>query len=450
MPGMRRGFRAGLALLACVGAVPATAQQGVMESDFEPVSYAEVLENPDDVDINIRYARTQIEKGNLNAASSALSRILLKRPGLDRVRLLYAIVLYRMEDLSQARQEFIALKQEGDLKTNEQQLVDRYLSAIRRDRDTFTGTARIGAGVHYDSNRNAHPDADSFRVVNRVIQAPQDENDDVGFLGFGRVQLAHDPGMQRIENIRLTLDGRIDEQREEDQLDLVTGAIAVDSTIHFENLDVTPRAGYRHYRLGEDSFAHMPEVGVNFAHQFVGNTDLTAHAGLNVRYEDFENSSRLPLNDEQSGPLYEVSLGLDYQATQALAVGGEYTFRRKVADQSFHSFVGHRFGADANYVFSNRTHLSVTGEVELDDYQSPDPFISNTTARDDTDSRIRVRYGIPVDMVRQALGGEGRNAITSDLVLSLSGSYLREDSNIRNFEYENWRTMVTISKGLQF
>lgn len=52
-----------------------------------------VLKDPGTLDLACRYAQTQIRKGDLLGASPTLERILLVRPDLPRVRVLYAVVL---------------------------------------------------------------------------------------------------------------------------------------------------------------------------------------------------------------------------------------------------------------------------------------------------------------------------------------------------------------------
>ena len=111
-------------VLACAGALPAYGQQAAEEEradEFEeqidsrrevqrtaddalgleelgggpPVTYQQVLADPDNIDLNIRYALTQIRDGNVRGAGATLERILLIRPDLASVRVLFAIVLFR-------------------------------------------------------------------------------------------------------------------------------------------------------------------------------------------------------------------------------------------------------------------------------------------------------------------------------------------------------------------
>ena len=75
------------------------------------VSYPEILADPDNLDLNVAYARTLIGKGDLKGASATLDRILLIAPDQAQVRVLLGLVLYRLRELSRAEEELeLALK----------------------------------------------------------------------------------------------------------------------------------------------------------------------------------------------------------------------------------------------------------------------------------------------------------------------------------------------------
>jgi Flp pilus assembly protein TadD len=71
-----------------------------------PVTYADVLRDPDNIELNLRFARTRVNEGNVRGAAATLERILLIDPDLAQVRLFYGVVLYRLENLDEAEKEF--------------------------------------------------------------------------------------------------------------------------------------------------------------------------------------------------------------------------------------------------------------------------------------------------------------------------------------------------------
>ena len=55
--------------------------------------------------MNLRFARSQIARENIRGASATLERILLLEPGRPDVRLLYAVVLFRLDNTQDAERE---------------------------------------------------------------------------------------------------------------------------------------------------------------------------------------------------------------------------------------------------------------------------------------------------------------------------------------------------------
>ena len=80
----------------------AGAASGLLAPGADKISYADVLKDPDNVDLNFRYAKAQLERGDVRGAAGTLERILLVTPDLPSVRMVYAIVLFRLDSMDEA------------------------------------------------------------------------------------------------------------------------------------------------------------------------------------------------------------------------------------------------------------------------------------------------------------------------------------------------------------
>src|SRR6185295_8747340 len=115
------------------------------------VDYADVLKEPDNVDLNYRFAQTQVRDGDLRGAASTLERILLRNPGLAQVRLLYAIVLFRLDSVYEAEREFRVLD-EMVLPQDVRREVERYRRELARRKERTRYSANLTFGGQYDTN----------------------------------------------------------------------------------------------------------------------------------------------------------------------------------------------------------------------------------------------------------------------------------------------------------
>ena len=77
----------------------------------ESVTLADVFADPDNLDLNFRYAKAQIARGELLGAASTLERVLLVDPNLTRASLLYGVVLFRLDNLEEAERTLKAVRE---------------------------------------------------------------------------------------------------------------------------------------------------------------------------------------------------------------------------------------------------------------------------------------------------------------------------------------------------
>lgn len=420
------------------------------ETEIPSVTFEDVLADPTDLNTNLGYARNLVKEGRLELAAVTLERILLLNPGLDRVRLFYAVVLYRLNNLTEAEQELATLKEEGGLPADLQAEVDRYLDAVRRRQRAFHGTFTLGAGAHYDTNRNSYPQSDQFRILDVLIDGSEEENDDIGRLATGTLDLTYDPGHQRLRELYVTATGLVDDQVEEDALDLMAGILEVGALYDATVVELTPHLRHEHLRLDSEMFARISEAGLRLARQFRAIKGLDAHLEGRAAYEEFSNSDTLRFNNEQNGPLYEVELGAGYRINDAMRLAASYVYGDKDAKEDYHDYESHKLRASYTWIFANRSFAVASGSVEFLDFDEVDPFVSPTISREDVDSRLRLTYGIPVSTIAETFATSDSPGYLRNLVLSASGEYFRSDSNITNFDYENWRGSFLVTKRFNF
>jgi hypothetical protein len=116
-----------------------------------PITFDQVLTAPDDPEINLSFARQEANDGRLLNAAAALERILLAHPNAHSVRLFYAAVLYRLNDLQGAKRQLKLL--EGvhltPLQTAERDKYERLVEA-GQSRNSVHG--RIVTGIVVESD----------------------------------------------------------------------------------------------------------------------------------------------------------------------------------------------------------------------------------------------------------------------------------------------------------
>jgi hypothetical protein len=118
-------------------------------------SFDQVMAAPDDVKLNVGYAEAEAEAGHLLQAAAALERVLMVDPNQADARLLYAVVLYRLDDLQNASDQLRLLDSRA-LTPLQRAEAARYARLIAHRRKGGLGGVRFGgqfaSGVSWDSD----------------------------------------------------------------------------------------------------------------------------------------------------------------------------------------------------------------------------------------------------------------------------------------------------------
>ncbi len=447
----------GLVGIAVTAAVPAAGQDTGTSDPAQggaQVDYADVLANPDDPEINYRYAKRMIAAGELNRAAASLERILMLSPEADRIRLLYGVVLGRLGNTGEALRELEAVNREK-LGETDRKTLDQALARLRRTQRRFSGSVGVTGGVHVDSNRNSFPEDGRFQVdVPGVgptsFEAGGGANTDVGqyLLLDGRAAVATD--WQRVPEVRAEAAFLRDNQIQEDDLDLISGLAGLETTYYSGVVKVTPRVDYRQLYLAGERYLRQVRGSLRLARNLTGDRSLVGFVKGTGAYADYAPVARAPFADEQDGTSAAGSVGLSWAPTDGLDLTAAYRFRSVNAREVYEAYDAHRARLGGVYVPGPGISFSAEGFVTWRDYDGADPFVSRTTAREDTEILGRIGATVTVPRIERELSISLPDSVTDNLQLSVYAQVRDVDSNLPNFAYRNYRAEFAVTKRFPF
>lgn len=420
----------------------------------ETVSYADVLKDPDNVDLNFRYAKSQIAAGNVRGAAATLERILLVTPDLPQIRLTYAIVLFRLDSLDEAEREFNklkALKMADSLRAE----IDRFLAAIKQRRQKTKYRVTAGFGLKRDSNVNAGPRAGKILAAGAFFLplGRAQKQADFAVLGFATGEVRQDLGRQSRDEFFASATYYHNEQFAIDSQDLQSGSGTFGFRLPFENFTFTPKFSYTNLRLSREKFFSgyalelrfdrpktIPEWGIEG--YFLGRgTRENFHA-------IFESNSGL----QRTGFRWEWEAGLIKQLTPQHRLEATGKFTRKLP-QSFapNDYRGYKVGLRHTWALGDGHFVLSNGSYEAKIYKIEDPAVTLFQKRHDNLVRLSVTYGAPVSWLFEQL-----NVNTAyldglrDWTWTVTGEYVDQASNIENFSYSNRRVQTMFTRTWNF
>lgn len=368
--------------------------------------------------------------GNYEVAIGALEAILLQNPGLNRVRVELGVMYYRVGAYDVSRFHLEHALASGTLPPATEARARSFLAV---DEDRMDGTSISGyvsAGLRRDSNPTLVSDKDLVQTNDPffgdvVVENNQDSDPD--FAGFlqGGILWREDLGNQWGETWDTT--GLTYWRWQFDTEDVDIGYSKITSGPRISILPGTlDNAWVRPYVLGTLTFVDMGYAtssgggGATVSKRF--GTWLTLTGDGTVRYRDSS-------SDTQDGVIYtglgKISMALNEDIL--LSLGGAY--ERTDADASWRSsdrttgFIDLNVRYNAPFGLTDYPwEFSVHGEISKVRYDSPDPTVSSTTERDDTNARL---------VVRNTVG------LSSSWFVYAEGGLYRNRSNFNNYEVEN-------------
>lgn len=406
------------------------------------ISFDSVMADPDNVRLNFQFARQQVQEDNLLGAAATLERILMVNPGLHKIRLYYAIVLFRLDNAIEARRELKALLEldlPGDAKTE----IKGYLKEIdRRARKTrFSISQSVGWG--YDDNRNAAPSS-KRRLLSEVpigLTGNNRKTHDTNFVNITQTDITHNIGRhQLIANFTYYLQ----EQTYLDNLDLSSLQYELGSVFRTRWFNLTGTFLASHVFLSRESF--LRTQGANFMIDRNIGKRLSVYSQMRYQHLEF-----LPITEnltarQRKGWQIEVANGFSYALTRNMRFSSSFIYANKHAKADFNGFERIVWRSGLTYLFPKGIFALNSLDLTREVYDEPDTAIAPRFRRDNT-LRYRATLGAPLEtlVIGKILPGPFR-----DITCSFSYEYYRALSNITNFTYTNSKISLMLSKKLEF
>ena len=417
-----------LALLAA-GSVPAVAAVATaMESG---PGFDQVIAAPDDIHSNLEYAKAQANQGHLLASAAALERILIYHPDAASVRLVYAVVLYRLDDLQDAQLQ-LKMIENAQLSPFERKEWTKYTRLVSNARGDSHFNGYLAAGIGYESDAIGA----LFVQFNNPVTYPRE--DSVAAVFSGRID-----GTTRLGDGDIWLYGSAggydqtplsNTNNEFQNLDAQLGLTGL-------NLKNSWRIGgtVHHYRLlGAD---YLTEYGGEAQLVWRPDTRLTLAGSVKAVWQDY---TGVPIEALRNGWLMMVQGGVSYR-TDALSTftlsAGYIAKNAKYKPQGYDApFVQAKY----HRLLGLGMYFDMMGQMQWVDYRGIDSIflISTSKVRKDTDIFTRAAFGVP-------LSAFAPNGVTGDALenFSLEGAVTygnRRTENIPLADYNGFGAQIRL------
>lgn len=408
-----------------------------------PVTFEDVLANPNDVEISIKWAKRQIKENRLEQAAASLERVLIVAPNADEVRLLYGVVLYRLGNLIEAKAE-LDLLANRDLSEQSALTRDRYLALIDDDSKQWSFDATFGFGLHYDSNRNFSPISDIAFVNGIAFDLNGNQQDDVGALAFLGVGAHYDPQSEFVDEVYGRFVGVTDKQFKVDALDLQGLSATVGAKGGYQAARLEGSFGTDVIRFDGDNVADVYRATARAEFPLKDPAFVTPFVDARMAYEDFDS----PRNG-RDGSRFELGGGVEAIIQPNVKATGRFSLDVKDADDASEDFVAPEFEFALLHALPGGQAVQVDFSYRHERYREADQTVINRKRRDD-EIEFGVKYVAAIDRLFRHWELDFSEAVFEDMRFTAGASFLRNNSNIDNFEFTNGRVESLVTKTFRF
>lgn len=419
---------------AVEGKAAETAATAASPADAVDIPFEKILAAPGDLDLNERFAREQINRGDLRGAATTLERILILSPGRDRTRLLYAAVVYRLDALQDAERELrIVLARSAPADVIEE--AKAYLKLVESRRRKTHFDARVSVGYGYDDNRNSAAESDTnlFFGTPVVLNPDSRRQDDTNVTWGGALGISRDFGGAKPQKVFAGIGYYRGEQTRINSLDLQAYSVNGGFSFRFRGFEFMPMLGFDHVLLSQNTYLRDVWEGLRVSRRIRPRVEVFA----DIRHEDqqFVRTRLVPTAEDRTGGQWDYNAGVNWVVTPRDRFSFTAGHRRKYARAVSQAYRRESLGGEYTRLLGRGIFFAASLIGQFDRYDRPDVSIS-AMGREDDALVTQIMFGVPLNLFWKPLAG-------------FTGTFgyerFRQTSNLLNYEYSNSRVSGMIA-----
>lgn len=412
------------------------------------ISSQDVYDNPDNHELNLEYAKQQILKGEMLDAGSALERMLYANPNWHSARLLYAAVLYRLDDQKAALRE-LSLLEGKDLNPEQLAKLDTYKAEFEIPPKPVQSSSSAWGVANYDTGSSLR--SRDYIQAQLSVEGRYDDNagnalTDARF-GFNDGGDASAVLKLRVRTFAPVSDNVIIRAEVSEQIrrhetfsnvdyDVLDASVGITSSNKHEILAIDVDAR----RINIDGERYLHQVGPRITVSEKVSETTFASASLSFYNQDYSNLSSTTLEEERDGLKITAQVGIltkiDARNTARLAIG----YETKSADLGAFAYNGLNVTTSLDHKIGKDLYIKARGKVRWLNY---DDSLASDNGRNDA----RVAGRIAVGKYLNLSGKKDSKSSVKSAAIEFGANWNKRGSNITINTFENFGvdTRLTIA-----
>ena len=405
-------------------------------SEEKNITYLEILENPNDLDLNLTYAKQQGELGNFKQTIATLERLNIVYPDNVEIKLYLLSVLVQIDSPEKAKTIIEEMKLRKDLEAEDLETLQEIEEELKETEPSlWTLALDMGLSSVWSNNVNS--------VSRTRLKMTSDEREEFGSAkhdrtGSGSLAISASRPVGEQSSLLISLSHSTSDQYQEldDDFQSYGLTLGLDTVLGNQNLSPYLIIGKTDYVADADSFSLMYGIGGNFT---VGENHSFSY-GYSFTDSKANHNSMDNTADDDNAIAHGASLGYDYVfnslISSSIALGVSDTDAKADAGNDAETY---DFSFGLNFAFPWAL-ISVSSAHSFTDYKRQDTSIDSNIIRSDYSDTFSFSITKAVGDVFPFLD-PNRN-----LFINLSYDNVKSESNILNYDYDSESFTFGISK----
>ncbi len=403
------------------------------------ITYMQILQNPNDLDLNLKYAQQQGKMGNHKQTISTLERLSMIYPDNTEIKLYLLSVLVQTDSPEKAKTIIEEMKLRKDLNSEDLETLNEIEEEIKdKEPGLWKLYADYSFGVVHSDNVNS--------VSSRRLKLSSDSL--VGFNSArhdrtlsGSVGFSASRPIGEQSSFMINLSHTLSEQYQETDDDYQSYGLtlALDTTLGGQSLSPYFMLGKSDYQTDADSFSLMLGMGGFFE---VGERNSFSYGFSYSDSKANENESDSTAN-ESNAIGHGYTLGHDFIVNELIStsLGLGYSDSDAVVDAG-NDYETYEFSFRVNLAFP-WAYISVGQGVSFNAYKKADTSVDSTKLRQDHTSTTDIMLTKAVGDIFPAIDPN------RSLFINLSYEKLISNANIINYDYIADSFSLSFNKSLK-
>jgi len=408
-------------------------------SSEKNITYMQILQKPNDLDLNLKYAQQQGKMGNFKQTISTLERLNMLYPDSIEIKLYLLSILVQVDSPEKANTIIEEMKLRKDLTSEDLETLQEIEEELKdREPSLWNITADLSFGALYTDNVNSVSKTRLKSESSSVVGFNSAKYDRTLSGGFG-LSAVRPIGEESSLLLNVSHSSSEQYQETDDDYQSYGFTFALDTVLGNQSLSPYMMLSKSDYQTDADSFSKMYGIGGFFS---VGDRNSFSYGYAYSSSKGNQNSTDDTAMETNSVG-HSYTFGHDFILTPIistnLSLGYSDTDSRVDAGNDYETY---DVGLGLNFAFP-WAYIAVSNSISFNDYKKEDTTVSSNKLRSDYTNTFDVMLTKAIGDIFPAIDPN------RSFFINLSYEKVFSEANMLNYDYITDSFSLSFSKSFK-